>query len=797
LNQARVVVIGGGIIGCGVLYHLARLGWSDSVLVEKNELTAGATWHAAGNLTHYSGSTLLGRVQRETTEGFAALEAETGQAVGFHQAGSIRVATRPEQLIENRRNLAKARMAGVTMELIDRDRIREIHPFVALDGVLGGAWTPEDGHVDPSSVTQALAKGARARGAAIRTRTKVLDILRVGDGWRVETDGGAIRCEHVVNAAGMWAPEIAAMVGARLPFVIFMHQHMVTEEHPVLVAREREIPTIRDPFGGFNVRQEGRGLLFGVYEHTPVFWARDGIPPEFGQEVMTPELDRSTDFIEAAMRRVPLLAEVGVKAIYNAPTSRTPDHNPLLGPLPGLRDFHMAAGFAAGIMQSGLARYVAEWIVEGEPSIDLAALDVRRYAGHAGRAYTYATVGARHTFDFDIAWPHGEEDAGRPAKTSALYDRLAARGAVHGARGGWEVPLWFASPCTAARDEPAFGRANWWPHVGAECRAVAAGAGLLDLSSLATFEVAGPGAAAFLDRVCACRLPAVGGSTPAPLLAPSGGVAALLLLARLGDERFQLTGPPAREAHDFDCLWRHLPDAGGVRLENVTDRTGALLLAGPRSRDILLSLLGEAPTNGLGEAPTDGIREARVGYAPVRLLRVGSTGEVAWEIHHAMEYQIGLHDALAVAGADLGLVDFGLRAFESMRLEMGHPAWGLDLGARSSPVGTRLERYIDFAKPGFIGRDAVRGAREDGPSHRLACLRVETTEADPYPGDPVLDGGRIVALVGSAGHGHRTGHGIALARLPAALAAPGTALSVEILGEVLPATVVEAPLFCV
>ena len=787
MDQARVVVIGGGIIGCGVLYHLARLGWSDALLVEKNELTAGATWHAAGNLTHYSGSSLLGRVQRETTEAFATLEAETGQAVGFHRAGSIRLATRPEQGIENRRNLAKARMAGVTMELVDRDRIREIHPFVVLDGVLGGAWTPDDGHVDPSSVTQALAKGARARGAAIRTRTKVLDIHRAGDEWLVETEGGPIRCEHVVNAAGMWAPEIAAMVGARLPFVIFMHQHMVTEDHLALVAREREIPTIRDPFGGFNVRQEGRGLLFGVYEHAPVFWARDGVPPEFGQEVMTPELDRSTDFIEAAMRRVPLLTEVGVKAIYNAPTSRTPDHNPLLGPLPGLRNFHMAAGFAAGIMQSGLARYVAEWVVEGEPSIDLAALDVRRYGAHADRAYTYATVGARHTFDFDIAWPHGEEAAGRPAKTSALYDRLAARGAVHGARNGWEVPLWFAPPGTAARDEPSFGRANWWPHVGTECRAVAAGAGLLDLSSLATFEVGGPGAAAFLDRVCACRLPAVGDSVLAPLLAHSGGVAALLLLARVGAERFQLTGPSGRETHDFDFLSRQLPAAGGVRLENATDRTGALLLAGPRATDILASLMGEMPT--------DGIRETRIGYASARLLRVGTTGEVAWEIHHAMEYQIGLHDALAAAGAEFGLVDFGLRAFDSMRLEVGQPAWGLDLGARSSPIGTPVERYIDFAKSEFIGRETACKVHAEGPSHRLACLRIETADADPYPGDPVLDGDRIVTLVGSAGHGHRVGHGIALASLPAALAAPGTDLSVEILGEARPATVVEAPLY--
>lgn len=786
-DQARVVVIGGGIIGCGVLYHLARLGWSDVLLVEKNELTAGATWHAAGNLTHYSGSALLGRVQRETTEYFAALEAETGQAVGFNKAGSIRLATRPEQGIENRRNLAKARMAGVTMELIDRDRIRELHPFVVLDGVLGGAWTPEDGHVDPSSVTQALAKGARARGATIRTRTKVLGFRRAGNEWLVETEGGPIRCEHVVNAAGMWAPEIAVMVGARLPFVIFMHQHMVTEDHPALVAREREIPTIRDPFGGFNVRQEGHGLLFGVYEHAPVFWARDGIPPEFGQEVMTPELDRSLDFIEAAMRRVPLLTEVGVKAVYNAPTSRTPDHNPLLGPLPGLRNFHMAAGFAAGILQSGVARYVAEWVVEGEPSIDLAAFDVRRYGAHADRGYAYATVGAHHTFDFDIAWPHGEEAAGRPAKTSALYDRLAARGAVHGARNGWEVPLWFAPPGTGAKDEPSFGRANWWPHVGAECRAVAAGAGLLDLSSLATFEVSGPGAAAFLDRTCACRLPAVGSSTPAPLLAPSGGVATLLLLARLGAERFQLTGWPGRETHDFDCLSRHLPAASGVRLENMTDHTGALLLAGPCAPDILASLMGEMPT--------DGIREARIGYTPARLLRVGTIGEPAWEIHHAMEYQIGLQNALAAAGVDHGLVDFGLRAFESMRLEMGQPAWGLDLGARSSSVGTPLERYVDFDKPEFIGREAARKVRTNGPSHANACLRIETADADPYPGDPVLDGDRIVTLVGSAGYGHRVGHGVALAILPAALATPGTVLSIEILGEARPATVVEAPLY--
>ena len=452
-THARVLIIGGGVTGCGLAYHLTKLGWSDIVLVEKNELTAGATWHAAGHLMHYSNGAILTKLQKETTDLFPKLEQETGQPVGFHRSGAIRLISHPDQQIEYRRAVAKAELFGVEMEIVGPQRVKELFPLIDTRNLLGGVYTPGDGHVDPSMLTFAYAKGARTGGVEINTQCKVTGLDWHGDHWQVSTVKGTIRAEIIVNCAGMWAPELSAMLGVRLPLIVFMHQHMVTEDHPAVVALDRELVLIRDSINGFNCRQEGKGLLSGVYEHAPEFVFVDGIPPEFGKELMTPNLDRSADFIARAIERVPALGEVGIRMVYNGPTSRTPDHQPLLGPLPGVPNCFIAAGYAAGFVQAGFTRQVAQWIAEGEPDTDMTEFDARRFAPYGNREFAFRTVHAAHAFSNTPGYPHGERGAGRPARTSPLYDRLAAAGAIYGVRNGWEVPNFFtagADPAEAA-----------------------------------------------------------------------------------------------------------------------------------------------------------------------------------------------------------------------------------------------------------------------------------------------------------------------------------------------------------
>ena len=465
-EQARVVVIGGGVAGCGLAYQLAARGWTDVLLLEKNELTAGATWHAAGHVMHYAASALLTRLQKETTDLMPRLEAETGQSVGFHRTGALRLITSDEQQVEYRRAVAKAGALGMDMDIVSVDEARRHFPLMRAEGLRGALWTPGDGHVDPASVALAFARGARDRGVRIRIGTQVTGMRWTGAEWWLSTSQGEVRAEYVVNCAGMWAQEIANMVGVTLPLVVFMHQHLVTEDHPAVKALPRELALIRDPAGGFNCRQEGRGLLSGVYEHTPEFVFVDGIPPAFGKELMAPNYDRSADFIARAIERVPALGEVGVKMVYNGPTSRTPDHQPLFGPIPGLRNHFIAAGFAAGFVQAGFTKYLAQWIVDGEPELDLSELHAARFGLHADRAFAFDVVRAAHAFSNTPNYPHAERSAGRPAQTGPLYDRQAARRACFGVRAGVEVVNWYAPPGRAPSEQPRFGRPDWHEVVG-------------------------------------------------------------------------------------------------------------------------------------------------------------------------------------------------------------------------------------------------------------------------------------------------------------------------------------------
>ncbi|MHB1216613.1 MAG: FAD-dependent oxidoreductase [Alphaproteobacteria bacterium] len=786
-THARVAIIGGGIVGCGILYHLAKRGWTDTVLLEKAELTAGATWHAAGNLAHYSSSAFWTRVQKATTEIYKTLAAEMGHPIGFHEAGSIRLATIPEHMVEHRRAYAKAKALGVDMELIGLKEIKDLFPFIELHDVLGAAFTPGCGSADPSSVTYAMATLARQHGAKIRTNTKVTALEHLPSGeWRITTDKGEMTAEIVVNAAGMWAPEVAALVGLKLPFVIFLHQHFVTETSPLIMGLSRELPTMRDPVGGFNVRQEGKGLLCGVYEHAPEFWGVDGIPPEFGREVLPPHWERSQDFLERAIARVPLLGELGVKMVYNAPTSRTPDHSPLVGPVPGLRNFFMAAGFSAGVMQSAATALIAEWIAEGETSLDPAPFDIRRFGPYATKEFTYAVVHAGHKFTSAIDYPHGERSSGRPSKTGPLYDRQKAKRALFGVRNGWETPLWFAPDGIEPKETSRFGRPDWAPHVDAECRRVRESAGLLDRTGRSVFELSGADAGKTLAALVAGVMPARDGEARLmPFLTPKGGIAALLMVLRLDAERFRLMGPAEHEVRHFDWLWRNLPRGASASLSNHTEKMGSLLLAGPRAQAILESAAGRTPSEAV--SPWGSAREIDLGMARATALRFTAFGEDGWELHVPAPSLAPLYDALVQAGATHGLGDAGLRAQEALQLEAGFPREGLDFDTTTTVAEAGFERLVDGKRGGFIGAGAaIRSAR------RAVRLTVEPGEADPYLNDAVLDGETTVGLVASGGH-DRNGKGLAFASVPAELATTGRRLGVEILGKLCTATVVGVP----
>jgi dimethylglycine dehydrogenase len=798
-SQARVAVIGGGALGASLLYHLALRGWTDTVLLEKHDLTAGSTWHAAGLCTQFNASLNVTQLLMYGVDLFKRLEAETGSPVDFREVGSIRLATTAERLDQYRDARGLARVVGLPFEIIGPEEIGRLAPLLALDGVLGGAWTPTDGYVDPSRVTHAMADAARALGAEIQRQTKVTALTRTPSGeWDVVTDRGTVRAGVVVNAAGIWGREIGRLAGVELPIVPMEHQYLVTEALPALEADHDEMPVVRDVEASFYAREEAAGLIVGPYEPEPKPWAVDGIPPAFGQQLLPPDFDQIGSVLDLATRRIPALATIGMKQLLNGPTSYTPDGNALMGWVPGARNLFVLSGFSYGIVQSGGAgRNAAAWIIDGGPIDNLWELDVRRFGSHAS-VLGHLVPRARETYEreYAIPFPFEELPAARPLKTDPLYDRLAARGAVFGARNGWERPLWFVPDGGPRGDEPTYRQPAWLPYEIAECRAIRERAGLLDMSSFGKYEVRGPGAEGLLDRLCANRLPRPGRVALTQMLTPNGGIECDLTITRLEPDRFYVITAAGTETHDLDWIERALPPDGSVTVENVTGAWGVLMLAGPRARDILGALTDADLT--APAFPFMAARDISVGPVPVRALRVTYTGELGWELHHPIEYSRRLFDLLVAEGAAAGLADVGYRALDSLRLEKGYRLWGVDIGPLDTPLEAGLERFVAFDKGDFIGREALIRQREAGLIRRLACLTIELEPGDdlfPRGGEPVYAGERLVGYLRAAHPGHAVGRTVALAYLPTELSAPGTALRAEILGEQRPAEVVEAPLY--
>ena len=791
-------MIGGGIAGCSVAYHLTRLGWRDVTLVEQDELTSGSTWHAAGLCTQLTPSLNLMKLLMYSLDLYQRLEAETGQPVSLHRSGSIRLATTTDWVDEFRHRQAMAQVLGLDVRVIGVPEVKELFPLLRPEGIIAAAYLPTDGHVDPSSVTFALAAGARQGGATILRHTRVTGIDPApGADWLIRTTEGDIEAEIVVNAAGQWARQIGELAGARLPIVSLQHQYVVTDRLAEHTGAGTELPVLRDPEHSYYVRQEGEGLIVGPFERRPLTWALDGVPADFSRRLLPPDMDQIEDVLERATTRIPVLRDIGIRSIINGPDGYTPDGRCLMGEVPGLRNFHVLAGFSIfGIVFAGGAgRYAAEWIADGQPSDDMWELDVRRFGPYAEpKPYVAARASEVYEREYAVHYPHEELTAGRPLKVGPLYARLAGRGAVYGARFGWERPLWFAPGGVARDEEYTFRLPDWLPAVAAECAGVRERVGVLDQTSFAKYELSGPGARDLLDRLCANSLPAAEGRiTLTQMCTERGGIECDVTVTMLAPDRFYVVSAAAAETHDLAWIERHLPADGSVTVDNLSAERGVLTIAGPRSRELLRRISGDEFGN--ERFPFFSSRTVRIGPASVMAMRLSYVGELGWELHHDLADQSALYERIVSAGGDLGLVDFGYRALDAMRLEKGYGLWGADLTADWTPLEAGLGRFVKPGKGGFIGREALLAQLARGIERKLSCLTVDDAPAIPYLGEPVYHGDQVVGYVASGGFGPTVGTSIAFAYLPVRLAEPGTSLAVGLLGERVGATVVRTPLY--
>ncbi|MDP6691308.1 MAG: FAD-dependent oxidoreductase, partial [Alphaproteobacteria bacterium] len=683
-NQARVVVIGGGVVGVATLYQLARQGWPDVVLVERNELTSGSTWHAAGLLPLFNMSYSVGQIHKHSVQLYQGLEGETGQAVGFSQVSNIRLAMNRDRMDEYHQYAGVAETIGVEVKFLTPGEVQEIWPLCTIDGLVGAIQHPGDGYIQPADVTQAMATGARNLGAEIYRQTTVLAIEQKANGeWLVKTDKGDITCEHVVSASGNYARRTGAMVGLDIPVLPVEHQYIVTEPHPEIVKRHQdglpEMGVLRESDGSWYLREEAGGLLLGPYEVGAPICYPHGPADGAEYELFPEDLDRLAPHIEAAIARVPAFGEVGVKRIYNGAIAYTPDGSPIIGPAWGLRNFWLNEGHSFGVTAAGGAGWqLAHWMIEGEPSIDMLGVEPRRFGDYANAAYLHAKNEEAYANVFIIHYPDEERPAARPLRTAPCYDRMKDLGAVFGQKFGWERPNWFAPTGTAQEDDWSFRRSAWFEHVGNECRNVAENVGLLDMTAFAKCRVSGPGAEAFLDNLIANRLPkAIGRVNLCHALNSFGGVHSEFTILREAADSFYLVSAGAYQRLDHDWLWRHMPDDGSVQMVNLSNAKGVLVVAGPKSRTLMQRVSGAEFTS--NAFPWLSAREVVVGQAPATAMRVNYVGELGWELHHDLEYQNHIFDALMAAGADLGLKPFGIRAMDSLRYEKSYRMVGTEM----------------------------------------------------------------------------------------------------------------------
>ncbi len=791
-THAEAVVIGGGVVGCSILYHLAKAGWTDVVLLERDELTSGSTWHAAANIHGLHDSTNISRLQHYTMTLYKELEEETGQSCGVFQPGSLYLAQTEDREHQLRLQEAKARRYGMNFHEVSRDEAERLHPLVDFDGIRCIMYEPDGGNVDPSGVTNAYAIGARQRGAEIIRFCPVTGTEQQPDGtWIVRTEKGDIRTPWVVNAAGLWAREVAAMAGVLLPLIPTEHQYFVTESIAQIAKMDRRLPSVADRDGEYYLRQEGHGLLVGAYERDMRFWAEDGTPQGFGHELFADDLERIEPNMMRAIDRVPVVGEAGIKRVINGPMIWSPDSSALFGPVPELNGYFCCCGIIPGFSQNGgLGRLAAEWMVEGEPTLDLFGWDMARYGAWAGKAFTKARVEDQYAHRFKIHFPGEEREAGRPVRTRPAYGMQQKLGAKFGLNYGWEQPVFYDE---TVADSAGYERQPWWDVVGREARMVREQAGIIDISNFAKYRVAGPGAEAWLNALFANRMPrAVGRSCLTPLIGKRGGVAGDFTVTKLAENEFWIFGGGAAERYHLR-YFRMIPLPDETTFESLTDATCGFNVAGPEARNLLFRL-----TNAdLSNEAFPFFRSRRISVAGVDCvaIRVSFTGDLGWELHCAEADQITLYTALLDAGRAVNAGPVGSRALMSLRLEKGYGSWGRDYSPEYWPQESGLAGLIKTDKD-FLNKTSWLTIADKPPREEMVLLSIDADTADATGSEPIFaTDGTPIGQVTSGSYGYSVTQSLALAYLKAGSAKPGDIVQIAILGRPHTARVLHQPPF--
>ena len=797
-EHARVVVIGGGVVGCSCLYHLAALGIKDALLLERDELTSGSTWHAAGNLPTFSASWSILKLQKYSAALYRKLAASAENPINYHLTGSVRLAHGRNRMDEFHHVKSMAKANGLEYEILSPSDLKDRYPLIETHDLQGALWDPLDGDIDPSQLTQALAREARLLGGTIRRHTRVTALAQKPNGeWLVTTDKGEITAEIIVNAAGFRAGEVMAMVGRHLPTVVMSHQYLVTEDVPELSSRgDARLPLLRDPDTSYYLRQEREGFILGPYEWKATPMWLDGMPDDFANQLWNDDFERLEKYIEDAMARVPALSRAGIKRGVNGPIPYSPDGNPYIGPEPGLRNFFHCNTFSFGITQGGGAgKALAEWVVHGKTEWDLWSLDRRRYGDYATTEYTVAKAIEVYQNEYASSFPYEERPAGRPLRTSPLYETLKAKGARFGARGGWERAVYLDLKGDVPPDTHSFRRENvWHGAVNEEVRAVRERVGILDLPGFTKYELKGPGASKHLDYLSCSKLPSQGRVSLAYALTDDGKLWSEFTITRLGEDHFYIISAAIAATHDMDLLRQGLPADSAITVKDVTADFGTLIIAGPRARDVL----GQVTQADLSNAGFPWLTAQYIETVSGRCLamRVNYVGELGWELHAPVAQLPSLYAAIWAAGAAYDIRDFGLYAMDSLRVDKCYRGWKSDLESGYTPLEASLDRFVDVTKPDFVGKAALAAEHARGAAQRFVPLIFdEDGDAEaPYCAQ-VFDGNTNVGLTTSGVWSHTLNKSVALAYVKADKATPGTKLQVNVLGQMRSATVHAEPLY--
>jgi dimethylglycine dehydrogenase len=792
--SARAVIIGGGVVGASTLYHLAKIGWHDVLLIEKSELTAGSTWHAAGGMHTFNGEANISRLQKYTIDLYREIEALSGQSCGLHPNGGLMLAATQGELDSLKLICSRARYLGMDTKMISLEEALHLNPLIDPKYFIGALWRADGGHCDPSGTTHAYVKAARQFGAAVERFTRVVSLAQRRDGtWDVVTDKGSVHAEHVINCAGLWAREVGHMVGIELPVLAMEHHYLITEDIPELKGRDHEIVNTTDYAGEIYMRQERAGALIGTYEPQGVPWSPVRTPDDFSMQLLPDDFERLAPCFEVGFQHFPALGRAGIKKAINGPFTFAPDGNPLVGPIRGLRNYWVACAVMAGFSQGGgIGLVLSRWMAHGDPGQDILSMDVARFGAFATPKYTSIKVPENYSRRFRLVYPNEELPAARPVRRSPIYDRLLAGGAVMGANFGLEHALWFAPPGVKPAETPTYRRSEAFPVVRAECRAVRETVGVYETTNYGKYEVTGRGARAWLDRVFASRIPKCGRLGLAPMLNEAGRIVGDLSIACLDEERFLIVGSGFAEEFHLRWFWAAEPPPD-VFVRSAASTLCGVSIAGPKSRELLQRLvridLSAAAFKLFHVAQT------AVGFAPAILTRAGFTGELGYEVWTTPDYFATLYDELWEAGRSLGLVSFGGRALSSLRLEKAYGSFNKDFRPDYTPGETGLDRFVDFEKPEFSGRAAALAERTAGPKRRFVVMEVSDADTEVIGYESIIKDGTAVGYVTSGAYGHCIDKSLAAGYVPTALARDGERFEIDMLGEIRTATVRLEPLY--